>query len=162
MALQLTPFNPQDMQFLSLSTSFAIDECPAIHPDILASHPAARYEGHLKDVIDHIAQSQEHSIRHDAVPVSSSTAPFVSEESHNIFVDVLQHLHESQFLPENTLVYEDEWGEEGYPIYKTLYGDTKGKKAIKLELPLEIWLPRARLWVQALIAMRHVLAFESL
>ena len=143
---------------MALSRQCPVDDEPDIHVDTVALHSDSRHAASLDELIRHIADGQDHSIRHDAVSVSPNMLPFKDETTFTLFVEVLSHLREASYTPPGLLVHDDEWGEEEYPITEVIAGGIRGKKPIELDLPPDIWYPRAILWAQSLTAMRHVLA----
>lgn len=99
---------------------------------------------------DMIGEEESTNIRHDAIEVPKAHSPFTPDVE-TLFLDALRNLQDSGTLPENYLVTDEEWEEEAYPETEILA--VGGRKKLPIRLPLDIWLPRAQLWAQALDLM---------
>lgn len=70
-----------------------------------AGHPADEDEEDREDSLDgHIADDQEHHIRHEAVPVPEHSSPFRSKETEDFFVKSLVELRSQQIVPEGFML----------------------------------------------------------
>jgi hypothetical protein len=54
-----------------------------------------------------------------------------------------------------------EWGEGGYPAYESI-SVGRCKPELVIDLPVELWLPRAIIWAQALHAMQYFIFEQTL
>lgn len=150
------------MRYLAFSPHLPIDDNLAIHPSTSMIQPSTEQGAHLDNLVGRIAESQEDSIQHEAIGVSLSACPLRGDVDHEVFVNVLSHLHQTEYLPPNLLVQDEEWNGAGYPVSEVIPGGLRGKKALRLDLPASIWLPRAILWTQALTTLEQVVAHASL
>jgi hypothetical protein len=66
------------------------------------------------------------------------------------FFLALQKLVEEEVIPVGYGLYEDEWEDDGYPLFETLHvGKRRGGKSTVISLEDPIWQHRTVLWVQA-------------
>ncbi|KAJ7731740.1 hypothetical protein B0H16DRAFT_1234859, partial [Mycena metata] len=97
-----------------------------------------------------IADEQDHHVRHDPIDVIENRCPFHSEEAKTIFSSAVQEVQSAGIIPQYLGVAEAEW--DGQP-----YGETEtvkiGRKDVEIQLPFEIWWPRAVAWAQGLEIM---------
>lgn len=173
----------QDMRFLSRAQHGVDETIPGVHesvlnayqedhpevpPDVLdnfygvegperqrAAHQTGA--GHPPDeedldeqLDDMIGQEENTNVRHDAIDVPESNSPFTPDVE-LLFLEALRELQQSGTLPGNYKVTEEEWQEEDYPETEIL--GVGRRKKLAIQLPLDIWLPRARMWAQALDLM---------
>ncbi|KAF9030898.1 hypothetical protein BJ165DRAFT_1311775, partial [Panaeolus papilionaceus] len=88
------------------------------------------------------------NINHEAVDVPQGNCPF-SNAALAVFKTCIESIYQDGHIPHGYNVHAEEW-EDGY------YSETEdlpigGSQKIKtVQLPNHIWLPRSRLWVQAL------------
>jgi hypothetical protein len=116
-----------------------------LHERVIPDTPLAR----------ELARDQAENIRHEAIEVPKGKSP-LSEESLPVFVRVLQEVVDKNIIPHGYGLLECEWEEGGYPLFEVIHRGRK-KKEIQVNLPLSIWFPRARLWVQSLNVLSHFL-----
>ena len=102
----------------------------------------------------HGIQSQFH---HAPVDVPKHTNPFPENENSTRFNKLLLVCIEQNIQPIGDNIREDEWNDEGYPTIEVLQSGRHGIKEQRIALPIEHWLPRAQLWVQALVVMKEML-----
>ncbi|KAJ6524109.1 hypothetical protein DFH09DRAFT_937428, partial [Mycena vulgaris] len=105
-----------------------------------------------------IAGDQDHQIHHEAIEVAQNECPFTNEEAMSIFSSALHEVQAKGIIPQHFGVAEAEW-EERY------YGETEtvkvGRKEVSIQLPFDIWWPRAVGWAQGLEIMVRIQAAES-
>jgi hypothetical protein len=66
------------------------------------------------------------------------------------FFLALRELVDEEVIPVGYGLYEDEWEDDGYPLFETLdVGKRRGGKPTIISLEDPIWQHRAVLWVQA-------------
>ena len=102
-----------------------------------------------------IAASQNDSIRHEAIPVSSKPSLFIYLGSEEVLETISMMMCQSEYQPPG-LVLEEEWDDQGI-----IREGIRGKKESFVGLPANIWKPRALQWAQSLVAIERVLAQES-
>jgi hypothetical protein len=112
----------------------------------------------LDDLDGAIANDRDHHIRHEAINVTETKCPFRSEYGRNVFVAAFQEVQESEIIPENLGVAEDEWERFFYSETETV---KVGRKQVEIQLPFVIWWPRAVAWAQALEVMVRIQAMED-
>lgn len=95
------------------------------------------------------------NINHPPVAVPQGTCPF-DEKQLKMFREAMFILRQSGDVPEGYGVLEHEWGPEGYNLKEEIkVGMRRDPSAI--ELPQEIWLPRAKDWARALHITNSIL-----
>ena len=97
---------------------------------------------------------------HDAVTVPNNQSPFSSEDSLQLFRDVLHRIQSEDIIPTGYGVTPDELSVTGYPQEEVLKGGRRGRKERRIQLSVEVWLPRAIQWCQALEVMSTILIEE--
>ncbi|KAI0717004.1 hypothetical protein C8Q76DRAFT_616779, partial [Earliella scabrosa] len=156
------------------------DDFKDVHPDILSQyygadreerklHPGQTGAGHSDDededeegpnpespqdqaLDDLIGASQEHHIRHEAIPVPQSRCPF-SPSALDVFCKSLEEIRAAELVPPFYGVAEDEWPEGGYGSQEFISLGRHGRKAA-VELPLNVWWPHQETLFQRLFSCR--------
>jgi hypothetical protein len=91
------------------------------------------------------------------VKVAKHRCPFTDAELEDYFLGLLDDvLAQSEIVPENYGIHEDEWEEEDYPEIEVIRPGTKGKE-LAIILPRAEWFPKAVRWAQALDLLTRVL-----
>ncbi|KAH9841336.1 uncharacterized protein C8Q71DRAFT_701022, partial [Rhodofomes roseus] len=103
-----------------------------------------------------IIADQQTNIRHAAIKVARHKNPFATEEGEEGFWATLDQLVDVDYLPQGMNICEDEWDEEGYPTHELLIVG-KGKEPLRVELPQQLWLPRAQAWCRAISVLTRIL-----
>jgi hypothetical protein len=98
---------------------------------------------------------------HAPIAVPKHENPFTDKQHLQMFADVAESVVNENILPYGFNVREDEWDDDGYPSVEILRSGRRGLKEQRIALPIETWLPRARLWVQMLVVMNEVLEEQS-
>lgn len=75
-----------------------------------------------------------------------------------LFSEILAQCLDEDIIPLGLGARPEEWGDEGYPSFEILKSGRRGIKELRIPLPVDTWLPKAELWVQALVLMKNVLA----
>ncbi|KAJ7223353.1 hypothetical protein GGX14DRAFT_352040, partial [Mycena pura] len=96
------------------------------------------------------------NIRHTPVKVARHQSPFEDAEEEQDFLELLKEVLETDSLPEDYGILEDEWEEENYPEIETIRPGRRAKELV-IVLPRREWFPRAVQWTQALDFMTRYL-----
>ncbi|KAK7471321.1 hypothetical protein VKT23_002730 [Stygiomarasmius scandens] len=104
---------------------------------------------------DQVAEDIESQFYHAPVAIPKHSEPFSTTQHRQNFQKVFENIVDDDFLPAGFGILEDEWENEEYPSSEILKSGRRGGKEIHIPLPVEEWLPLARLWVQALVAMNE-------
>ena len=115
------------------------------------------YQGLQSDARERVTRHQQSSIRHDALPVPSSCCPFLLPEQERQFEDKLDRMREAGLVPSGFNLTNRERAGKPYPSVETIPGRLRGSQRLSLQLPIEVWKPRALLWAQALLSATEVL-----
>jgi hypothetical protein len=91
------------------------------------------------------------NIRHAAIRPPKAHSPF-SDSGEGIFIATLKEVLRNQDAPHGFGLYDDEC-DGGYPDSELIPTGRRGSRRIKVRLPVDIWQPRAVVWVQALRTM---------
>ncbi|KAH8813871.1 hypothetical protein DL96DRAFT_1448500, partial [Flagelloscypha sp. PMI_526] len=75
-------------------------------------------------------------------------SPFATDEDVLLFLAQLRSQEENDIVPTGLAVHPSEWGNEQYPTHETL--KMRRGQVLEMELPFEIWWPRAVQWARAL------------
>lgn len=151
------------------------DQLDEVHPDVLE-----RYQRLPEDQIDgecglfglqrcstlilfkpadlplEMARDYAHHLNGEQVVVPAKGNPFQVQEHLQAFTEILARLEEEDFEPHGMGIRPEEWTDGEYPTSETItYGRSREPKTV--QLPLEIWLPRARQWCRALFALNRFL-----
>ena len=78
-----------------------------------------------------------------------------------LFKDTLEQVIHNDIIPEGYGVTPGELDETGYPIDEILRGGRRGRKEMQITLSIEVWLPRAIKWCQALEVMSTILVEQE-
>jgi hypothetical protein len=104
------------------------------------------------DLDEQIAAEQQEDIRHEGVSAPLQNSPFSSDEEVTFFI-ALNEIQDAGHVPEGYGVTLEEM-DDGYPSHESV---RVAARDVVLELPLNIWFPRAVHWVQAYDLMLHML-----
>ena len=113
------------------------------------------------DIDAEIAASQDHHIRHDAIPTPPSECPFTSPELLATFTDALKEVTARGIIPMCYGVTEAEWSEDGYGTYEFISLGRHGRQ-VTIELPFSVWWPRAVAWTQGLDLMNRLMHVQEM
>ncbi|KAI1785145.1 hypothetical protein LXA43DRAFT_900442, partial [Ganoderma leucocontextum] len=177
--------SPLDIRLLAgLKRGIPQDDFLGIHPSILEEHYVVdRSERHLRqgqtgaghsdtesepdsqdeassNIDAKIAASQDHHIRHDAIPTPPSECPFTTPEMLGIFTEALQEVNTSGIIPPCYGVSEAEWPEDGYGTYEFISLGPRGRR-VAIELPFSVWWLRAVAWTQGLDLMNRLVLAQQ-
>ncbi|KAJ7720594.1 hypothetical protein DFH07DRAFT_760786, partial [Mycena maculata] len=128
------------------------EDQPGVHPTILEGFygVAEDLDYEWEDINDFIAADQSHDVRHAAVDVPSNDSPF-EPELEAVFFQALDEVKAQNMIPASFDLNIDT-----YPLCESIHLGRGGKR-VSVTLPLDIWWPRALLWVQALDLMTWML-----
>ncbi|KAF9052100.1 hypothetical protein BJ165DRAFT_1325471, partial [Panaeolus papilionaceus] len=88
------------------------------------------------------------NIHHEAIDVPQGNCPF-NDAALAVFKTSIERVYQEGYIPHGYYVRPEEWDDGYYSESEDLpIGQSQKMKTI--QLPNRIWLPRARLWVQAL------------
>ena len=166
------------MRFLSEAERGVIDDYDGVPPDILQQYYGveaddiesddngdddSEVEAELQgwDELQEEFEGNEIAATHEPVPVPANTSPF-NENSFDIFTQALQQMRDEEIIPFGLGVSQNKIGEEEYPTEEILRGGRRGRKEMRITLSVEVWLPRAIQWCQALEVMTAILVEEDL
>ena len=68
---------------------------------------------------------------------------------------------EEDWIPRDYHLREEEWGDEGYPVFENIPFGKRGSRKLPIALPRSIWLSRAVQWVRYLHVMDGILDSRS-
>jgi hypothetical protein len=107
-----------------------------------------------------IDETQAH-IRHPPVKVPRHSNPFIGRpEQEQAFLAMLNHPDlQNEYVPSGFNLLEHEWDEGGYPTHQELKIGARRQTQL-IELPIQLWLPRARRWARGVNIFYHF--FDSL
>ncbi|KAK7677040.1 hypothetical protein QCA50_020005 [Cerrena zonata] len=106
----------------------------------------------LEDLEKIISENNAPNFHHYPVQVPDYANPFIAHpELEEAFVETLQHVITTNFIPHELGLHPEEWDNDGY-----LTGAWTGQE-LYVELPLEIWMPWAVLWGWALDILTHLI-----
>lgn len=109
-----------------------------------------------------IAENQEDHIRHRAVKPPRSSVPFSPSLLSSVFIPALEQASESGIVPTGFNLSPAEisshFGPHAtYPDQEVIEIGAR-RRPIVMQLPLDIWYPRAVQWAQGLSVMNAILA----
>lgn len=113
------------------------------------------------DMEARIASTQAHNFHHEAVEAPKHRNPLKPLGLEDVFVQALQRFQDDDIIPSGYGLDADEWGPDGYPVEEIIPVGRKGTKSLQVTLPVNIWKPRAELWVQALHIMNSLIDDET-
>jgi hypothetical protein len=98
-----------------------------------------------------VVEEMQAHIRHPPVKVPRHSNPFIGmPEREQAFISVLNSPgHQNDHIPMGLGVFQDEWDEGGYPTHQILKIGARRREHL-VELPAELWLPRARRWARGI------------
>ncbi|KAJ7173237.1 hypothetical protein C8R46DRAFT_893090, partial [Mycena filopes] len=162
---------------------YTVDPFKELHPDTIeryygvegpiqvrrpgqtgAGHPDDEDEDEWVDEADEylhavVEEDLAHNIRHPAIKVARHRNPFHSSTMEENFFGALGEIVRLNLVPEGYGVIEDEWEDGSYPSMEAINPGTRGKEIV-VELPRDVWLPRAVLFAQGLDALERSLALQ--
>lgn len=105
--------------------------------------------------MDELAQTQDENVRHDAIPVAEHRSPFdLTQEA--FFDALLDAAFSGHVIPDGYGLSDGELASEPWNQFQDIGVGRKRASHLCVELPVAVWLPRARQWVQALEIMNHL------
>ncbi|KAJ3969540.1 hypothetical protein EV361DRAFT_803666 [Lentinula raphanica] len=110
---------------------------------------------------EHVLADIRSQFHHAPVQVPKNQNPFSSEDQFIAFKECLADAIQDDLIPAGFGVKEDEWENEGYPVFEILKSGRRGTKELRIPLPIEHWLPKAEVWVQGLVLMHSILAVDA-
>ncbi|KAJ7199989.1 hypothetical protein GGX14DRAFT_372637, partial [Mycena pura] len=108
----------------------------------------------LQDLDNAIEADQDRHVRHDGVEVEQAEAPF-DKDQEEIFAEILERMKAAEIIPDNFGVTPPEWEEPNYGELETI---KIARKSVEIQLPFDVWYPRAVLWAQGLTIMKKIQA----
>ncbi|KAJ7764734.1 hypothetical protein B0H16DRAFT_1413551 [Mycena metata] len=172
--------SPADLRFMGqLNNGVYADPVDKLHPETIERYygvegpvrirrPGHTGAGHPEDedeseeyLNNAVAEDLAHNIRHPPVKVARHSNPFHSAEIEAGFFGALAEIVRCGILPNGYGVVQDEWEDATYPVMEAINPGTRGREII-VELPRDIWLPRAILFAQGLDTMHRSLAFQPI
>ncbi|KAH9833125.1 uncharacterized protein C8Q71DRAFT_672784, partial [Rhodofomes roseus] len=108
------------------------------------------------NLVAQIIANQASNIRHAAIKVARHKNPFESQEDEDAFWVTLDSVTDTGFVPRHMNIREEEWEQDGYPTHENLVVG-KRKPPLRVELPHELWLPRAEAWCRAVWVLTQIL-----
>ena len=96
------------------------------------------------------------------MPVPDSAAPFDNFEVLQMFNEVLRQVELEDIMPAGYGITPDELALTGYPHEEVIKGGRQGRKEMRITLSVDLWLPRAIRWCQALEVMSTLLIEQQL
>ncbi|KAL0958446.1 hypothetical protein HGRIS_000589 [Hohenbuehelia grisea] len=149
---------PHDMRFLGeLRHGKYVDKLDHIHPAILdqyytTQHEVSGAEAYIDtDTIEKmIARDQETHIRHAAIDTPEEEQPFRTEQASRTFRKVLNEVTQRGIIPEGYTLDADSYNE-----VEVIKLGRAGKRE-EIQLPYEIWWPKAVKWAQGLDIMTRI------
>ena len=166
------------MRLLSVAErGVVMDEHEGVHPDILQhfhgieNNPDVDESDSGSETSDDINlqifngiqeqfEGNKIAATHEAVDVPNNLSPFGLDESLELFREVLTQTQLEDIVPFGYGVTPDELETSGYPLQEILRGGRRGRKEKCVLLSVEVWLPRAIKWCQALEVMSTILIEE--
>ncbi|KAJ3871876.1 hypothetical protein F5051DRAFT_340235, partial [Lentinula edodes] len=138
-----------------------IDNTDGVEAEDISTYTSSSSD-ETQNLPDHILKDVQSQFHHAPVWVPKHKNPFSTKLQRKVFNDCLVEVLESDAgLPSGLGIRQDEWEEEGYPIFETLKSGRRGTKELRIPLPLEDWLPRAEVWVKALTLMNNIMAVNN-
>lgn len=114
------------------------------------------------DLVARIIADQESNIRHAPIKVARHANPFQDEASEETFWTVFNGAWDlaPASLPNHLKLHDADWDEGEYPTYENLVVGRR-KKSVRVELPPEVWRPRAERWCLAVNVLTRILDMSS-
>ncbi len=103
-------------------------------------------------VVDHVTSN----IRHPPVKVARARSPFHAPADEVQFREVLRAAQEEEYIPDGYGITPQEWETGEYPDREVLRIGARGV-SLTVDLPMDIWYPRALMWVQGLDVLTRML-----
>lgn len=113
----------------------------------------------LEELENTVADHVESNIRHPPVKVARALSPFQAAADEVQFRELLQAAQEEEYLPVGYGIAPEEWAGDVYPERETLRIGTRGI-SLTVDLPPEVWYPRALMWAQGLDLLTRMLDVE--
>lgn len=103
-----------------------------------------------------VADTQQSSIRHEAIPVPVHGSPFADDlATLEVFFNALEAIQQEGILPAGYRLLPHEQ-DDGYEVDEIIHTGKRGRKELVVSLPEHIWWPRTKLWGQALHLMTYI------
>ena len=116
-----------------------------------AGHPHDEYD----DIETRIGEDQERNVRHDPIDVAEHHNPFPHGNAEFLFWQAVEEAAEQNIIPDGMMLHAAEWDEGCYPTHEEISIGTRGRKALVIALPVEIWWPRAVHWCRSVQILEH-------
>jgi hypothetical protein len=116
----------------------------------------------LSHLVEEIGRHQSKNIKHSGARVARHESPFSNNpEGERLFMETISDICSAGLVPRHYGVHPNEVADAGgYPTYETINYGARGK-ALTIQLPEDVWFPRAVLWVQGLIVLRRHFQMDS-
>ncbi|KAI5825310.1 hypothetical protein K523DRAFT_251351 [Schizophyllum commune Tattone D] len=88
--------------------------------------------------------------------VPKHVAPFANPEAFQLFEQTLSEANGQDLVPGGMELRREEWVDGAYPSHEIIKGGRKGKREMRIDLPVHVWLPRAERWGRALYVLNFV------
>jgi hypothetical protein len=124
------------------------EDQPGVHPDILNEYYGTNQPWNEAEVDATIAEDQESDIQHEGADVPLESSPFTAAQE-AVFLKALDETTRLNIVPSGYGLAPTEWLHGEYPTQESVRVGS-GHKTVNVELPVDIWWPRAVHWVQGL------------
>ncbi|KAH6881218.1 hypothetical protein BKA70DRAFT_1125956 [Coprinopsis sp. MPI-PUGE-AT-0042] len=116
-----------------------------------------QWEDELTESIGIIEENEGLNIRHEPIHAPESNSPFNSDVEFSAFKTLLFTMKEEGRVPIGYGLLPDEWDAFGsqYQPYHDIPTRNRGQE-LRIDLPHEVWHPRAVLWAQGLMHMEKI------
>jgi hypothetical protein len=147
------------------------DETQGIHPETVAEYfgnAGGQQEGNgtssssneldaarLQALMEEITKKQANNVAHDGIEVPSHRSPF-SGNGESLFFETLAQAVQHNLTPLGYGVLPEEWIDGVYPSFEEIHIGRR-RQAFRISLSDDIWLQRAKLWVQGLTVLTHMM-----
>ncbi|KDQ20089.1 hypothetical protein BOTBODRAFT_170106 [Botryobasidium botryosum FD-172 SS1] len=85
----------------------------------------------------------------------------IAQVTTDAFAECLQTVVEQGVVPEGMGVRPEEWGPDGYPVVEAIQVGRRRGAEETIDLPMEVWYPRAALWCQSLCTLQNFLELQA-
>ncbi len=100
---------------------------------------------------------EDEDLEEESVQVELTQSPFPNAQLRAVFEGALQETVNDNFIAQGYGVLPQEWEDGEYPSTEVLQVGRKRSGQMVIHLPVDVWLPRAELWANALSLTAHVL-----
>ncbi|KZV99133.1 hypothetical protein EXIGLDRAFT_804699 [Exidia glandulosa HHB12029] len=148
-----------------------VDDCEGVHPDAIQEYYGADEDEAEREAADdnvehadiafgvvagRVRKAQAGNVHNsDSAKVPATASPIENDTELAEFMRCFQEVRDTAFIPHGFGLHEDEFDGD-YPAQESIPYGKRGTRELMVDLPQEVWYPRAVLWAQAVYTLARL------